>query len=68
MEKLKEFHCLSFEHQMNYDALAFSNVLGPSLVVIQESQIQFDLKLQVSYKLFKGPLAILPNCLFISTL
>ena len=26
LEKLEEFHSLSFEHQMNYDALAFGNV------------------------------------------
>ena len=28
----------------------------------QEAQIQFDFKLQVSYKLWKSLLAILPNC------
>ena len=49
MEKIKEFHCLSFEHQNNYDDLAFSNALVPSLIEIQEAQIQFDFKLQISF-------------------
>ena len=53
LEKVEEFHSLSFEHQMNNlefyciefglhssdcDASAFSNVLVPNLTEIQEAQ------------------------------
>ena len=63
LEKLEEFHSLSFEHQMNYDALAFGNVL-----VYPKYKKRNPVRFYSSSKFetVENSLAIFHSCLFTS--